>query len=186
MLLTALEIVAKKLVDILGDKAAKVGDRDKTRAASYKAYYALKRIEETFAEIADSLEHPPWAWSSEKSEREFGKINDQTNEQTIVATIKLLAPKYNLLAKQLGMLKEAFRDMEGKLEIYGSIEKAQSVGLYMGADDDVLRALFGYGKVPDNIRDVASNMVAASREARDTIASFIRENYEIGEREDGT
>jgi hypothetical protein len=79
----------------------------------------------------------------------------------------------------------AFKDMEGKLEIYGSIEQAQKVRLYMGADDDILRALFNYGDMPSDVHEIASNMITASRQARKTIAAFIRENYGIGEREDG-
>jgi hypothetical protein len=85
MLATAVEIVAKKLVDVLGDKAAKLGKRDKTRASSYEAYYALRRIEETFATIAYRLEHPPTT-SADKKSKEYAskgctpKIDESRHE----------------------------------------------------------------------------------------------------------
>jgi hypothetical protein len=57
----------------------------------------------------------------------------------------------------------------------------------MGVDDDVIRPLFDYRYERDSIdiRSLTKQMCTASAHAREAVASFIRDNYKVDQRDDG-
>ena len=187
MIATVLEIVAKKLVDILGNKASKLTERDLSRAASYKVFYALRRIETLFHEVSEVIQRPPeqtpdWCPLSDAEVTAIGVPREELyRRQTIVR----LVPKFNELSDELKALKNAFREMDGKLEIYHSLDAAMRIQLFIDIDDSLLDAIFSYGERPPDLKEALDGMLAASKDARQVIAGFIKENYKIEAREDG-
>ena len=174
MVESLIEFIGKKLVDILGNKALRLSNKDKTRAASYKMFYSLKRIEETFGKIAHYLHI--------FIEKEYQKGNAIRDDMTYVA--RLLYPELNFLTDQLDILKKSFKEMGGKFEIYGNFQDALFLEKLTFQEDLLLQQL-GVLKQPENMKDLTLNMVDAVNQARQSIASFIKENYGINEREDG-
>ena len=104
---TGLELVAKKLVDIFGDRAGVFLKRDKSRAASYRAYYALRRIEEAFQKLETVLETDAF-WTLQLSPQEVSAHPAYIIKRDIV--LKHLSENLNILSEQLSDLTNAFRE----------------------------------------------------------------------------
>jgi hypothetical protein len=171
---SALEIVAKKLVDIFGNRAELILKKDKARAASYEAYYSLRRIERIFHEIERMLRRSFFVDSSKPEYELFDRL--KTN----------LRPFVNELAAELASLRDSFGKFDGKMEIYQSLADASEIRLYIGLDDTVMGALFNDNNFSDvDIISLTTHMRTASALAREAVASFIRDNYKADQRDDG-
>ena len=205
---SVVEIIGKKMADILGDKAATLLKKDRTRAASYEAYVALRHIEGIFSSIQYRLEAAEKRVRTNQGSPSVDEltIGDDDNAESIAGRLAYLGesrkhyqyekglwdvlPMLRELTNRLEELKGAFAKLENKMEIYRSIEKAAKVRMYIGDDDDVVRALLGlswqdYRSQKIDVKALVDNMCLASALARAAISSYIKDNYKVEQSEKG-
>jgi hypothetical protein len=181
---TGLEIIAKKLIDIFGDRIkTKLFNKNKTRTASRDAYQALREIEQAFGEIESILDDPLWSEGSREewlaAANPLSLVPPNLDPKTEI--LHRLFPQVSTLLFNLNCLKRAFAKIKVDMEIYDSVDKAATVDLYIFADTNILKALFNY-KLDDekfDVRSLIPPMRQASALARKTISSFIAKNFPI-------
>jgi hypothetical protein len=166
---SAVEILAKKLVDIFGTRADQFFKKDAVRAASYKSYYALRRMEEILKIVETDIK--------------FASVPGRSLDG-----MHPLGHSLNLLSDQLKTLKDSFSSMKVKMEIYHSIKEATAIDIFIDRDDDLIRKLFDYKYSIYEKNDktaVLRDMGKGVRSARKSIAKFIKDNYKIEEKDSG-
>jgi hypothetical protein len=178
---TGLEIIAKKLVDIFGDRIkTKLFDTTTTRSASREAYEALREIEHAFAEIENILDDSLWLEGSSDEWLSAASLGwPQHNRKSDL--ISYLHEQVSTLLFYLKILRTAFDKIKIDMEIYDAIERAATVDLYISTDTNFLEGLFNH-KVDDANFDMLSlipPMRQASAAARKAISAFIAKNFTI-------
>jgi hypothetical protein len=181
---TGLEIIAKKLVDIFGDRMkTKLFNKNKTRTASREAYEALREIEQAFAEIQSILDDELWLQGSSDDWLSAGVLGifHPVARNAKSELIDRFREQLGLLSLYLKRLKIAFDIMKIDMEIYESIDRAATVDLYILADTNVLKALFNYkiDAAKFDMKSLIPPMREASALARATISTFIARNFTI-------
>ena len=113
---------------------------------------------------------------------DMNAADEKDSDEYRNAINRFLEPKLLELQNRLSTLSLCFEQFSGKMEIYNSLEAATKVRLYVSIDAAVLDGW----RTDIDLVSLIENMRTASAQARDAVASFIRDSYNVDQHEDGT
>ena len=139
MVIIILEMMASKLIDILGDQGAALAKKDRTLKASYDVQRALREMDAAFGSVIRHLQEIEDGYESGRPYRpKKAAGRDADLESYYGGTLCILADDLAALDSALDRLKTAFGQMENKYEVYRSLEAAQAIRLFIGRDANFL------------------------------------------------